>query len=76
VQDLNIPANSRVTVAVRDRLGSGDDPAHDFSAKVECTNGRKIIAERPIYFSYKSRGAGIGGWDGGHDVVGFVPPTD
>jgi len=37
---------------------------------------RKIIAKRPIYFSYKSRGAGIGGWDGGHDVVGFVPPTD
>jgi ribosomal protein L34 len=70
-QDVSVPGNSRVTVAVRDKLGKGDDAAHDFSARVECTNGQGIIAERPMYFCYKSRGIGIGGWDGGHDVVGF-----
>jgi hypothetical protein len=33
---------------------------------VTCTNGRQIIAERPMYFNYN-------GWTGGHDAVGFVP---
>ena len=66
-QDVAVPRNSRVTVAARDKLGTGDDAAHDFSAKVECTNGQSIIAERPMYFNYK------GAWTGGHDVVGFTP---
>jgi hypothetical protein len=66
-QDVAVPKNSRVTVAARDKLGTGDDAAHDFSAKVECTNGQSIIAERPMYFNYK------GVWTGGHDVVGFTP---
>ena len=38
-QDLDIGANSRATVVVKDFLGEADDPAHDFSAKVETTNG-------------------------------------
>jgi hypothetical protein len=66
-ETLTVPKNSRSTVAVRNKLGEGDDAAHDFSAKVECTNGHDIIAERPMYFNYK------GAWTGGHDVVGFVP---
>jgi hypothetical protein len=53
-------------VTVKDRLGEGDDTNHDFSAKVQCTNGQNIIAERPMYFNYK-------GWTGGHDVGGFTP---
>lgn len=64
-QVLTLSSHSRLTVPVNDFLGTGDDPAHDFSARVECTNGQKIIAERPMYFNYK------GIWTGGHDVVGF-----
>jgi len=55
------------SVAPADVLGTGDDAAHDFATKVNCTNGQQIIAERPMYFNYK------GIWKGGHDVVGFVP---
>ncbi len=61
---LNVPANKRSTVVVKNTLGTGDDDAHDFSAKVETTNGTSIVAERPMYFNYK------GEWTGGHDVVG------
>jgi len=35
---------------------------------VACTNGQKIIAERPMYFNYKP---GVLNWNGGHDVVGL-----
>ncbi len=71
-QDVTVGKNSRSTVTVKDKLGVGDDPAHDFSAKVECTNGQKIIAERPMYFNYKP---GELNWNGGHDVVGAVAPS-
>ncbi|MHB8893692.1 MAG: glycoside hydrolase family 9 protein [Candidatus Geothermincolia bacterium] len=64
VQTISVGATSRSTVVVKDFLGSADDAAHDFSAKVECTNGQGIIAERPMYFNYG------GVWSGGHDVVG------
>ena len=62
-QTLSVPAASRVTVAAKDKLGEGDNAAHDFSSVVECTNGQKIIAERPMYFIYN-------GWSGGSVVVG------
>ena len=55
---------TRSTVLPAGELGTGDDAAHDFSSEVECTNGRRIVAERPMYFDYK------GEWTGGHDVVG------
>ena len=45
-------------------LGEGDDAAHDFSAKVECTNGQQIIAERPMYFNYNGSGPGGTTWWG------------
>ena len=64
-QTLSVPANTRSTVRVKDKLGEGNDAAHDFSAKVECTNGQTIIAERPMYFNYN-------GWTGGHDVAGYA----
>jgi cysteinyl-tRNA synthetase, unknown class len=63
-QNISVPAHSRATVHPADVLGVGDDAAHDFSAKVECTNGQRIVAERPVYFNYN------GVWSGGHDVVG------
>jgi hypothetical protein len=65
-QTLTVAAHSRSTVVVKDKLGEANDSAHDFSAKVECTNGQAIIAERPMYFNYN------GVWTGGHDVVGAV----
>jgi Family of unknown function (DUF5719) len=68
-ETLNVPANSRSTVTVKNKLGEGDDVSHDFSCTVECTNGQGIIAERPMYFSYK------GVWTGGHDVVGALAPA-
>jgi hypothetical protein len=66
-QKVTVGKNSRATVKVKDTLGEGNDSAHDFSTKVECTNGQSIIAERPMYFNYG------GAWTGGHDVVGFTP---
>jgi hypothetical protein len=68
-QSLTVPAHSRSTLNVKDVLGEGDDAAHDFSAKVESTNGQNIIAERPMYFNYK------GVWTGGSDVVGATSPS-
>jgi len=68
-QDLAVAAGSRSTVSVNDRLGTGDDPAHDFSARVECTNGARITVERPIYFDYR------GTVTGGHDVMGATFPS-
>ena len=59
-----VGAGSRHTVRVKDFLGEGDDLSHDFSAKVESTNGQNIIAERPVYFNY------LGKWEGGHDAAG------
>ena len=68
--NLTVPANSRFTVIVKDKLGEADDEAHDFSTKVECTNGQDIIVERPMYFNYKKDEPGYS-WAGGHDVVGL-----
>ncbi|MBU1672508.1 MAG: YncE family protein [Actinobacteria bacterium] len=66
---IQVSPSSRATVVVKDILGEGDDPAHDFATRVECSNGQKIIAERPMYFNYK------GQWTGGTDVVGTTCPT-
>jgi FtsP/CotA-like multicopper oxidase with cupredoxin domain len=72
IHTLTVPKNSRSTVEPRATLGTGDDAAHDFSAKVECTNGQKIVAERPMYFNYKP---GEKNWNGGDDVVGSLAPA-
>ena len=64
LQKVFVGPHSRVTVIPSMTLGVANDSAHDFSTSVTCTNGLKIIAERPMYFSYN------GGWTGGHDVVG------
>ena len=68
-QTMTVGPTSRSTVNPKDTLGEGDDAAHDFSAAVECTNGQRIIAERPMYFSYH------GVWPGGHDVIGARVPA-
>jgi hypothetical protein len=55
-------------VRVNDVIGEGNDVSHDFSAKVESTNGVPILAERPMYFNYQ------GLWNGGTDVIGAPSP--
>jgi hypothetical protein len=72
-QDIGVPAGSRRTVVVRDFLGTGDDPAHDFSAVLETLNGTRIVAERPMYFNYRSTGGAR--LTGGHDVIGATYPS-
>ncbi len=69
-QTLTVAAHARATVGVKGILGEGNDAAHDFSSKVECTNGQSIIAERPMYFNYRP---GQLNWNGGSDVVGYTP---
>jgi spore coat protein A, manganese oxidase len=69
-QTLTVSPNSRATVVVKDKLGSADDAAHDFSAKVETTNSVNIIAERSMYFNYH------GQWTGGHCVMGAFSPAE
>jgi hypothetical protein len=68
LQNVAVGPRSRSTVRVRDVLGTGDDVAHDFSAKVSCTNGQNVVVERPMYFDYK-------GWPGGSDVIGAKAPA-
>ncbi len=60
-------ARSHYTFFVPDTLGVGEDAARNFSDTVECTNNKRIIVERPIYFNCN------GVWTGGADVVGFEP---
>jgi len=67
-QSVSVPGGTRSTIRPADRLGTGDDAAHDFSAVVESTNGVGIVAERPMYFKYK------GAWTGGSCVVGASDP--
>ncbi len=57
--DVPVPAHTRVTVSVRDIVGTGRD------ASVCVWSDRAIVVERPMYFLYQ------GIWPGGHVVVGL-----
>ena len=72
-QAVTVAHGSRFTVNVKDKLGSADDTAHDFSARVASSPGEidEIIVERPIYFNYRSASGAY--LTGGHDVVGYTP---
>jgi len=59
----DIQPRSRGTVYVNGYL----DPGLDVSAKVESDSG--LVAERPMYFSYK------GTWNGGSVVTGVTAPS-
>ena len=72
-QLLTVPAHSRVTVVVKNKLGSGDSAAYDFSARISTglADIDEVIVERPMYFNYRSStGSRL---TGGHDVVGYSP---
>ena len=62
VGNEQVPANSRWTLNVRDKLGVDVDSA----VRIEST--LPVVAERPMYFSYGPN------WTGGHDVVGAPYP--
>jgi hypothetical protein len=62
-----VGANSRWTLDVSQAVGVGVDSA----IVVEST--LPIVAERPMYFSYKQDTLGYG-WTGGHDIVGAPAP--
>ncbi|MCJ7653144.1 MAG: DUF5719 family protein, partial [Actinobacteria bacterium] len=61
--EVTIPANNRVTVAVKDTVAANKN--------VSCrlTSSSNFIAERPMYFWYEEKIAG------GDCVMGFIPPT-
>lgn len=61
-EQVTVAPNARATVFPRNKLGTGDDAAHDFSTVV--TADQQIVAERPMYFNYG------GAWSGGSDVMG------
>ena len=72
-EGVRVDARSRLTVPVHeDALGVGrHDNAHgDFSIRVESANGVPVVAERPMYFSYRPS------WTGGHDVIGATAPSE
>ncbi len=62
-REVRVPGRSRVTVLVNEHAGEG----YQLSTRLAVVSGGSVVAERPMYFRYGS------GWDGGHDVVGFVP---
>jgi hypothetical protein len=62
-RQVTIPTHTRVTVPVNSDAGSG----YQLSTRVRVVSGPDVVVERPMYFVYGP------GWDGGHDVVGYVP---
>jgi hypothetical protein len=68
-QVISVGPHSRSTVNAGDVLGRVDGLACDFSAHLQSTNGVPIIAERPMYFDYKSL------WNGGSCNLGQVAPA-
>ncbi|MCC6629769.1 MAG: S8 family serine peptidase [Chloroflexi bacterium] len=66
-----VPATSRVTVTVHDPVeGVGRDQA--VSARVVADDGIGIVAERPMYFTYRSANLTAAG---GHTVIGATAPA-
>ena len=61
-QDVSVDPTSRKTISVNDFLGKD----RDVSTFVE--SDQFILAERPMYFNYRSK------WTGGHDVIGVPQP--
>ena len=62
-QYINVPATKRRTILVNSIVG----PEKDVAIKVE--SGQPVVAERPIYFDYRSK------WNGGHISIGAAAPS-
>jgi hypothetical protein len=61
-KEYYLPGKRRVTLSVNDEAGGGSD------VSIALKSNRPILAERPMYFSY--RDLGPHGWTGGHCVMG------
>ena len=59
--------NSRSTVVVKERLGEGNDAAHDFSCQGRVHQPAGDNRRAPDVLQLP------GEWTGGHDVVGETP---
>ena len=57
-EGFEVPAHSRATFKVNDVLGTG------YQASLSLSSDQPVVAERPMYFNYRSA------WDGGHCVMG------
>jgi len=71
-EGIRLARRSRLTIPVHeDGLGIGrhDNDHGDFSVKIESSARAPIVAERPMYFSYRPY------LTGGHDVVGATAPA-
>jgi len=62
VKEVTVPARTRKTLRANDEAGEG----LELSCSLRIKSGPPVMAERPMYFSFR-------GWDGGHDVVGYIP---
>jgi hypothetical protein len=60
-KSYTVPAQQRLTVSVNKEIGGEKD------CSVSLASSSDFIAERPMYFDYKT---GERSWDGGHDVLG------
>ncbi|MHB8893926.1 MAG: hypothetical protein ACYC99_01950 [Candidatus Geothermincolia bacterium] len=69
-QAMSVAPHSRATVNSGDVIDRADSAASDFSVHLESTNGVRVIAERPMYFDYKTL------WDGGHCNLGLNAPAE
>ncbi len=58
---ITVAANSRYTVYVNSDAGEG------LSLCAKVSSDKPVIVERPMYFNFD------GTWDGGSDVVGYIP---
>ncbi len=70
-RDIKVAPRSRFTIPVHETtngIGRHNNSHGEFSVRVESANGVPVVAERPVYFSYKPF------WTGGHDVVGALEP--
>ena len=61
VREHTVAANSRYTIPVNVDAGA------DISISTAVSASQPVICERPMYFNYN------GVWNGGHDVLGFIP---
>ena len=72
-KDILLPGKSRYTVPVHEpELGIGrhDSARGDVSINIKTTNGVPILAERPVYFTYKPF------WSDGHNAFGSLAPEE
>ena len=62
---VKVAPHSRLTIRVNNDAGEN----YQLSTRLRVIDGPEIVAERPMYFDFN-------GWDGGHDVVGYVMETE